>query len=256
MVKTRVKLPLGWFVSVFMLALGLVIWFCATAYRFSALLCMGLGLLIGCYCILKALSRNHVNAAKALRLILTTLLLLGILSAVVTGVLVGWASVGHEGVSCRYVVVLGAGVDGTAPSLSLRERLDAAYDYLVSNPQSICVVSGGQGDGEAITEAECMYLDLIRRGIEPERVWQEDKATSTAENLRFSLDLIEERTGSRPTQIGLVSSDYHLYRAGLMAQDQGVTAIGIPAETSLLHLEINYFLREIAAVWYYALIGG
>lgn len=255
MVKTHAKFPLGWFVSACFLALGLVIFFCFTAYQFTGLLCMGLGLVIICYTALKALAKNHVTAAKILRLILTTFLLLGILAATVTGVLVGWASVGHEGVSCRYIVVLGAGVDGTTPSLSLRERLDAAYDYLISNPQTICVVSGGQGDGEQITEAECMYLELIRRGIEPERIWQENKATSTVENLRFSLDLIEERTGTRPSQIGLVSSDYHLYRAGLMAEDQDITAIGIPAETSLLHLEINYFLREIAAVWYYCLIG-
>lgn len=255
MVKTHAKFPMGWFISACFLSLGLVIFFCFTAYQFTGLLCMGLSLVIICYTALKELAKNHVTAAKILRLILTTFLLLGILAATVTGVLIGWASLGQEDVNCRYIVVLGAGVDGTAPSLSLRERLDAAYDYLLSNPQTICVVSGGQGDGEQITEAECMYLELIRRGIKPERIWQEDKATSTAENLRFSLDLIEERTGTRPSQIGLVSSDYHLYRAGLMTEALSITAIGIPAETSLLHLEINYFLREIAAVWYYRLVG-
>ena len=182
--------------------------------------------------------------------------LLGMLAAIATGILIGWAAEGHASINCRYIVVLGAGVDGTVPSLSLRERLDAAYDYLIAHPQTICVVSGGQGDGEDITEAECMYMDLIRRGIDPERIWQEDQATTTAENLRYSLALIEERTGKRPTQIGLVSSEYHLYRAGRMAADQGVSAVGIPAHTGLTILRWNYYLREIAAVWYYTILGG
>jgi uncharacterized SAM-binding protein YcdF (DUF218 family) len=79
----------------------------------------------------------------------------------------------------------------------------------------------------------------------------EDKSTSTRENLRFSLALIESRTGERPKTIGLVSSVYHLFRAGLFAADENVKALGIPAETTWISLRINYFLREIAGVWAY-----
>ena len=159
-------------------------------------------------------------------------------------------------VDCDYVVVLGAGVNGTRPSLSLQERIDAAYDYLVAYPDPVCIVSGGQGNGENITEAQCMYNELTAMGIETDRIWLEQRATNTRDNIRFSLDIIEEETGTRPDRIGLVSSEYHLYRAGLFARSENVIANGIPAKTSWVTLRINYFLREIVAVWYYTLLGG
>ena len=254
--KVKRPVPWGFLAATVWILLGAFVALFATAYRFTGLVCIGIGLIVVCYAVIRRLGIYHVNAAKILRLILSTLVLLGMLAAIATGILIGWAAEGHASINCRYIVVLGAGVDGTVPSLSLRERLDAAYDYLIAHPQTICVVSGGQGDGEDITEAECMYMDLIRRGIDPERIWQEDQATTTAENLRYSLALIEERTGKRPTQIGLVSSEYHLYRAGRMAADQGVSAVGIPAHTGLTILRWNYYLREIAAVWYYTILGG
>lgn len=227
-----------------------------TAYQFSGLVLAGIGVLILCYTGLKWLGNDHPTAAKLLRLVLTTVLILGLLAAFFTGTLIAWESEGHATVNCRYIVVLGAGVDGTRPSLSLSERIQAAYVYLEAYPQSICVVSGGQGGGEDISEAECMYNELVRRGIDPERIWQEDQAANTGENIQFSLDLIEERTGTRPTQIGLVSSEYHLFRAGMIAARQDVAAVGIPATTTIVPLRINYFLREIPAVWYYALFRG
>ena len=101
-----------------------------------------------------------------------------------------------------------------------------------------------------------MFNDLTAKGIAPERIWMEDKSTSTWENIAFSLDLIEEKTGQRPQKAGILSSEYHIFRAGLVARSQNLEAIGIPAKTSWVSLRINYFLREIVAVWYYALLGG
>ena len=67
--------------------------------------------------------------------------------------------------------------------------------------------------------------------------------------------IIEEKTGARPQKAGILSNEFHLFRAGMEARRQGLEAIGIPARTSWLSLRINYFLREIPAVWYYALFG-
>lgn len=153
------------------------------------------------------------------------------------------------------MIVLGAGVNGTQPSLILWERLEATRAFLQSNEDAICVVSGGQGPGEDITEAACMQAYLVEHGIDPERIWMEEKATSTWENIGFSLELIEEKTGQRPQTAGIVSNEFHLYRAGLMAQRQQLTAVGIPAETSWVSLRVNYFLREIAAVWKLIVLG-
>ena len=84
----------------------------------------------------------------------------------------------------------------------------------------------------------------------------EDKAKSTWENIHFSLDLIEAKTGTRPQKLGVISSEYHLFRASLFTKDAGVEFVGIPAKTSRLGQRINHFMREVAGVWHYILLGG
>lgn len=256
--KNRKGFPIspGWLLTAALLALGLLLCFGIVGMRFSGFVCWGAAAVVACYELLKLLGQRHQQAAKTLRWILTACLCLGLTGATVTGCLIADAACGEPEADCDYIVVLGAGVNGTAPSLSLQERLDAAYAYLISHPQTICVVSGGRGGGEAISEAQCMFQDLTARGISPERVWMEDRASNTRENIRFSLELIEEKTDTRPETIGLVSSEYHLYRAGLFTGEQDVTAVGIPAKTGWITLRVNYFLREIAAVWYYFILGG
>ena len=101
-----------------------------------------------------------------------------------------------------------------------------------------------------------MFSELTERGIATSRLWLEEQASSTWENITFSLDLIEEKTGTRPNSIGLLSSEYHLFRASLFAKDCGVEAVGIPAETSWVSLKLNYFAREVAGVWHYIILGG
>ena len=87
----------------------------------------------------------------------------------------------------RYVIVLGAGVNGTEPSWSLKTRLEAALSYLEENTEAVCIVSGGQGPGEQITEAQCMENWLKEKGIAPERIIKEEQARSTTENIKYSL---------------------------------------------------------------------
>ena len=239
-----------------LMALGLFLRFAVVGYSFSALICFCLlGLVVG-YKAVSMLARRWRSLGKALRLVLDICVGLGV--AVVGLTLLGICkeSVGAARMPCDHVVVLGAGVHGTVPSLSLRNRLDKAAVYLKENPHVICVVSGGQGEGEDITEAQCMYDDLVANGIAPERIWLEERSTSTEENLRFSLDLIEEKTGVRPEAVGVLSSEYHLLRAGMMGDKVGVEVYGIPARTSRLSMRINYFLREVAGVWHEILLGG
>ena len=241
-------IPLFWL-------LGLAIYFGAPGYTFSAYIAFGCGIIVACYFALLLLQSRQPRIAKALRVVLSVFLAAGFVCALIAGVLIATAMGGDAKTYCDYIIVLGAGVDGTTPSRSLRERLDAAYDYLMANPETICVVSGSQGYNEDISEAECMYRELTKRGIAPERIWKEDKAENTRQNIACSLALIDNRTGTRPKIAGIVSSDYHLYRAGLFAKEQNLSVVGIPAHTSWLSLKLNYFLREIAAVWY-VFLGG
>ena len=101
-----------------------------------------------------------------------------------------------------------------------------------------------------------MFDHLTAMGIDESRLWMEDHATSTWENLNFSLDMIEEKTGQRPEELGVLSSEYHLFRASLFADACGVEFLGIPAKTTKLSLRVNYFMREVAGVWHYLLLGG
>ena len=149
-------------------------------------------------------------------------------------------------------------VDAAFAEVASREI--AATRDLVAAEQAAtdvtAVLSGGQGTDEPITEAECMYRELVNLGIDPQRLWMEENATSTWENLNFSLDLIEEKTGERPQKLGVLSSEYHLYRASRFAKACGVEFVGIPAKTSRLSQKINHFMREVAGVWHYILLGG
>ena len=107
------------------------------------------------------------------------------------------------------------------------------------------------GPGEDITEAQCMADCLTAAGIDPSRILQETQATSTMENLRFSLALMEPGSTA-----AIVSNEFHLYRAGQMAQKLGLEATLVPASTEYPILLASYFLREIFAVWKFHLFGG
>lgn len=245
-----------WILPVIFAAAGVFLSNFIHGHKFLGLCCFCLAGLLICYFLIGILTRHHIVTGKVLRTILSCLLCFGILIFLGTEIIILNASKGSPETDCPYIVVLGAKVNGTSPSLSLSDRIRAAENYLKAHPDTIAVLSGGQGPDEGIPEAECMFNELTKRGIAPERLWLEPRSTSTWENLNFSLDIIEEKTGIRPDSIGLLSSEYHLFRAGLFAKDCGVEAIGIPAATSWPSIRLNYFLREAAGVWHYILLGG
>lgn len=197
--------------------------------------------------------RLSVNVRAGLWVLLG-LLALVLIAAMVTGIWILQAGKGTGG-SFRYLILLGAKVDGSTPSPILQDRIDAAYAYLTAHEDVICIVSGGQGDETRISEAQCMYDRLVAMGIDPDRLWMEDRAENTKQNIRFSLDLIQEKTGARPSAVGILSTDTHLLRARLLARRQGVSAATIPASSTHRSSFWKHFLREIPVLWYYALIG-
>ncbi len=147
-----------------------------------------------------------------------------------------------EDVEC--IVVLGAAVRGDVPSKALKTRIDAAYDYLESHPNTVAVLSGGQGQGEWISEAECMRRSLTARGIDGSRLIIEDKSTSTNENLKYTLEII----GDRYKSIAVVTNDFHVFRAKMLLRaryDGEVYAISAPLSDLLL---LHYAVREFAGI--------
>jgi uncharacterized SAM-binding protein YcdF (DUF218 family) len=230
--------------------------YCVPGYSFSALVCICLICIILFYTFIPLVGLKFPVLAKIATRIFTVCLIIGLLVVGITEAIIIHKSFGDPKEEVEYMVVLGAKVNADGPSVSLWDRICGAYEYMEEHPDVIAIVSGGQGTDEPITEAECMYRELVSLGIDPLRLRMEDYATSTWENLNFSLTYLEHETGSRPTKIGVLSSEYHLFRASLFAKACDVEFVGIPARTSRWGQRINHFMREVAGVWHYLLLGG
>lgn len=142
-----------------------------------------------------------------------------------------------------YCIVLGAQWKAHGPSDVLRRRLDRAVEYLKENPNTVVIVSGGQGPDEIIAEAEGMRQYLMDAGIDGERILTEDKSTNTRENLAFSAELID-RESSRTV---IVTNNFHVFRAVKIAEKQGYRAEGLAAD-SVVWMVPNNLLREFLGV--------
>ena len=226
--------------------------------RFSALLCLCAAAVLFVLFMLECAARRGSCAAVWGRRVLLALLAAGfvLFAALETMVIRGsLAEKTDEPVSS--VIVLGAGVNGETPSLTLRTRIDAAAAYLEEHPDVPVILSGGQGPGEAITEAECMRRALVSRGVDEARLQLEERSASTEENLRFSREMLEGLGVDLTQRVAIVTSDYHLCRARLM---WGGASTAVPAHMpSALYfrcLSVNYFIREAFGLAAYFVYGG
>ena len=245
-----------WVGIVLCLMLAAFFHFCMLGYSFTVTVLLGISAVLLFYALIPIFAKNHPLTARRFKRVFSTILCIGLIVVGITEYFIIRASLGEPAEHCDYAVVLGAKVRSSGPSASLWDRIYGARDYLEAHPDVIAIVSGGQGTDEPMTEARAMYDELVNLGIDPNRIWMEDQATSTWENLNFSMNLIEEKTGARPEKIGIVSSEYHLFRASLFADACNVESVLIPARTSVFTQRINHFMREVAGVWHYLILGG
>ncbi|MCR5168590.1 MAG: YdcF family protein [Oscillospiraceae bacterium] len=194
---------------------------------------------------------EHMRETPAGRIVFTLIcaflaLCIGI-AVVLSGLMIGnIAQKAPENQSCT-VIVLGCKVLNGRPSLMLGHRIKAAYDYLNRNPAAKCIVSGGQGSDEAISEAECMKNELVRMGIDRSRIYTEDRSTSTDENIIYSMDIIADE-GLSGNAV-LITSSFHCFRACLISKKHGLDAVSYAAHTSW-YLIPTYWLREWFGILY------
>ena len=142
------------------------------------------------------------------------------------------------------VVVLGCKVNGKNPSLMLSKRLEAAYEYLNENKNAVCIVSGGKGSNEEISEAQCMYNYLTEKGIASDRIIMEDKSTDTNENMKYSVQYISDFS----SPVGIATNNFHIFRSKLLAKGQGLTHVSGIASGSDDVLFVNYMVREAIGI--------
>lgn len=147
----------------------------------------------------------------------------------------------------RCIMILGCQVRGDQPGGELEKRLTTALPLINENPEAPVIVTGGQGLGEAISEAECMKRWLVAEGVPEARIYAEDGSHSTAENFRYSSGILQSLGIS--DGIAVVTNDFHQYRAELYARKFGLSVGHYSSETRLLVLP-NYLIRELAALFF------
>ena len=145
------------------------------------------------------------------------------------------------------VIVLGAGLRGETPSQSLTLRLDAACDYAQKNPQAMIVVSGGQGDNETIPESLAMKRYLVAKGVDENRILEENQSKNTKENIKFSKALLDTCFDT-PYSVAVISNDFHILRAEYYANASGFDYVTHASSKTPFSIFIPATLRESAAL--------
>ena len=242
-----IVLALGIAMIIYYLALGFAIRF---GQSMQFLWLAGGIVLIARFCFWAWADRAGKLPASPLLLPLRALLALAIVVFLICEIIILAPGLQDPPEGLDYIVVLGAWVNGTKPSGSLRNRIQVAADYLEANPSTVAVLSGGQGADEEISEAQCMWNSLTAMGVDPARLIMEDKSSDTVENLRFSRALIPEGAS-----VGLVTNNFHIFRTLAIARNQGWDVSPIPVATTLLSLP-HYLMREFIGVVYHGLKGN
>lgn len=179
-----------------------------------------------------------------LQKIITGVIVFGILLFVIVEgcVISGFRAKGKKDLD--YIIVLGAQIKEKGPSAALKFRLDEAYDYLVENTDTRCIVSGGQGPNEPCSEAEGMRDYLVKKGISPERIIMEDRSTDTSENIAFSMAFLDKDNDS----VGVVTNNFHVFRGVHLAKHMGIKDVcGISAPSNI-YFQLNNMVREFFGI--------
>ena len=191
---------------------------------------------------------NHQKLRRIFRcLMLTAIVVLAVFCGMIGS---KFASKGQP--NLEYLIVLGAQVRSDGPSIVLKYRLDTAFDYLNENLDTICIVSGGQGANEPFSEAKGMAEYLIEKGIAADRILLEDQSRNTVENIRYSMKLM----GNAPGSVGIVTNNFHVFRAVQIARMNGLEYVhGIAADSNIFYLP-NNVLRECGGIFKDWLFGN
>lgn len=214
---------------------------------------------LGCFLLLSAwlmwlfrqgrkqeLSRKAKRWVKTGKIITFTAVVIGLIVLIVLESLILSQVQGTEDPQAEILIVLGAGLRDAKPSATLQSRLDAALEYLNAHPDAVAVLTGGKGHNESVTEASAMALYLENHGIDPSRLYLEEQARNTRENMQYSRELIEEKQLSG--SIAVASNGFHLYRAKRLAARENMQVETVSAPVPYLWLVPSVYLREACSL--------
>ena len=182
---------------------------------------------------------------------LIALIVAGVLafSALLGAVLYG--SYDHIQGEPQVMVILGCQVKSWGPSILLQDRLDEALDYLDDHPDMTVVVSGGQGPDEHISEARAMYDYLVEHGVDGDQILLEEESHNTLQNLKYTLELLENEGYDITADIVVVSNGFHLTRVRMLWErvwgtDDNLSTLAAPSSHTPSRLKM--YIREPLAL--------
>lgn len=190
--------------------------------------------------------KSVLNNHPTIKIVLISFLVLVMSLCIILEVLIIYSGAVKEEGNEDYLIILGAGLNGMQISRSLYERLLEGLNYLNSKPNLKVVVSGGQGPGEEITEAEAMKNFLVSNGINSNRIIIEDKSKNTYENFKFTKELLDKFDGRENIKLRIISNNFHIFRSKMIAKRIGFVPYGHPSNMYPILIP-NYYVREIFA---------
>ena len=149
-----------------------------------------------------------------------------------------------------FVIILGSQIkkDGTLTPL-LKARVDKAIEfgkkqYDINKKAIYYIPSGGKGNDEVIAEAKAIEKYLLSQGIDKKHILVEDKSKNTIENMKYSNKIIKEM--NKDAKISFATTNYHVFRSGVIANDQGIDCEGMGSKTRW-YFYTNALIREFVA---------
>ena len=149
-----------------------------------------------------------------------------------------------------YILILGCGFrrDGTLTPL-LKGRVDKALEFWrmqkkETGKEAFILPSGGQGRNEPMAEAKAMCNYIRQTDIPEEFVIPEDRSVNTYQNMLFCKNIIDGREpDSSRAKVCYVTTNYHVFRSGILANRVGLTGEGLGAKTKWWFWP-NAYIRE------------
>lgn len=174
-----------------------------------------------------------------------TLLYLGGFVFVIMLIQIFISSISRAPENLDYIIVLGTYEQSDYMSEHLKGRVDRAVSYLQENETTMVIVSGGKSEGRVIAEAKTMSDYLILQGISSNRIVQEKQSGNTRQSIWYSQRLIPDGAS-----VGIVTSDYHVYRAVQTAKSADLESVyGISAPGDPV-LAAHYIVRECLLIFF------
>lgn len=140
------------------------------------------------------------------------------------------------------VLVLGYELKDNQMSETLKMRLDKALEYSV-NKDSTFILCGGITRENTVSEAAVMKDYLMAHGLDESRVILEDKSKDTLENIANALEYI-----GNDKEVLVISSNYHVFRAKMIAGKVGLKAAGLGSKAPLLLIPNQLLFEKLGII--------